>query len=346
MILKKSDDKSYQIETLNNLLHEAPSNLKPKIQRELNFLRAGIKGEQECTYHIDFNFKDSENSIVLHDLRFELNGMVAQVDHLILHRTLRIYCIETKHFNSGIKINEHGEFMQWNAFSKVYEGVPSPLAQNERHIRVLDDIFDQVIVLPSRLGLINYPTFHSFVVVNNDARIERSPKFDSQRLVKCESLFDSIMRDLDNIGIGTMLKVVSYQQLEDIAKQLIELHKPIAIDYHSKFGMNPKPHNNGYSSFHPKHTMNLSDAETKVPYKDNDSHIHKCQKCESDKISIQYGKFGYYFKCKNCNGNSNIKLVCVSQDHKVKLRKDGNRFYQECEECKSSVIYFVNNIEN
>jgi hypothetical protein len=58
-------------------------------------------------------------------------------------------------------------------------------------------------------------------------------------------------------------------------------------------------------------------------------------------LSVQYGKFGYYFKCGDCEGNSPIKLTC-SAGHKERIRKDGAKFFRECAECKTSALYFEN----
>ncbi|MDO8960851.1 MAG: nuclease-related domain-containing protein, partial [Methylophilus sp.] len=236
MILKQSDDKELQIQALESLLNIATGDKKAKVQKELNILRAGIMGEQETTYHIDFHLRDSENYAVIHDLRLEINGNVAQIDHILIHRHMRVYCIETKHFNAGIKINDDGEFMQWNGYKKVYEGIPSPLAQNQRHIRVLNEVFDNCISLPKLLGVELRPSFHSRVVVNNDARIERSKKFDSLPLVKSEYLYDSIKKDFENVGLGARLTSASRDDIDDIARQLMVLHQPIVIDYRAKFG--------------------------------------------------------------------------------------------------------------
>ena len=120
MILKNADDKEEQINALQYLISIAPPSIKSKIEQELRFVRAGIKGEQETAYLIDFNLGKSKNSFVIHDLRLEFKGRVAQIDHLLFHRTLNIYVIETKHFNSGIKINDNGEFMQWNSYKRTF----------------------------------------------------------------------------------------------------------------------------------------------------------------------------------------------------------------------------------
>lgn len=60
-------------------------------------------------------------------------GGVAQIDHLSIHRTYRFFVLEPKHVSHGLKITESVEFMRWNDWKKSYEGMPSPLQQNERH---------------------------------------------------------------------------------------------------------------------------------------------------------------------------------------------------------------------
>lgn len=340
MILKQPDGKIPQIQALETLLSSAPETVKPKIQKELHMLRAGIKGEQETMYHIDFNLRDSENYVVIHDLRLEINGNVAQIDHLLIHRHMRVYSIETKHFHAGIKINDDGEFMQWNGYKKVYEGIPSPIAQNQRHIRVLNEVFENCIALPKLLGLELNPSFHSRVVVNNDARIDRSKKFDSKELVKSEYLYESIKKDFENVGIGARLKSASLEDIEDVARQLMVLHQPITIDYRAKFGIEET--NVVKSDIAPYVAQKTNEASNEIKEANDNNNVHQCKKCNSQNVKIQYGKFGYYYKCADCDGNTNIKVDCGMEGHKAKIRKDGNKFFLDCAECKTSRLYFEN----
>lgn len=53
----------------------------------------------------------------------------------VLHQDvvyLQCFVLETKHFRDGLKITEEGEFLRFNGYTKRYEGMPSPIAQNER----------------------------------------------------------------------------------------------------------------------------------------------------------------------------------------------------------------------
>ncbi len=67
-----------------------------------------------------------------------------------------------------------------------------------------------------------------------------------------------------------------------------------------------------------------------------------CSKCSSESIQVIYGKYGYYFKCDSCGGNTNIPKTCVSKECKPKVRKEKLNFYMECPTCESSTLFFTN----
>lgn len=178
MLIKSATDIQPTITRLEGLLPGAPPGQKKQIEEDLRRIRAGAKGEREAAYLIDFDFKASRNTAVIHDLRLEINGRVAQIDHLLIHRTLNVYVLESKHFHAGLKITDDGEFLRWNEWKKTFEGMLSPLAQNERHIAVLKEVFNQ-IEMPTRLGMRLSPTFTSLVMVSAQTRID-GPKNSTQ----------------------------------------------------------------------------------------------------------------------------------------------------------------------
>ena len=91
MILKRKDDQSHRVEALQQLLQISglTKAQRDAIGKEIAILRSGEKGEREAAYHIDFGWKDGTNSAVIHDLRIEHNGRVAQIDRI--RPTNRIY---------------------------------------------------------------------------------------------------------------------------------------------------------------------------------------------------------------------------------------------------------------
>jgi hypothetical protein len=100
--------------------------------------KVGFKNEKEAAYLIDFDFKNNESTAVMHDLRFEYNGRVAQIDHIIMNSHF-IYVIESKFFSGEIEITENGNWIINYESDRIQIG--SPIIQNKRHISVLEDIF-------------------------------------------------------------------------------------------------------------------------------------------------------------------------------------------------------------
>ncbi len=344
MLLKSADKKDDQIIELERLVSLAHSDKKTKLEQELRNIRAGLKGEQEAAYLIDFGLKDSRNTLVLHDLRFEIDGRVAQIDHLLLHRSLTVFVLETKSFHAGLKITEDGEFLRWNGFKKTYEGMASPVAQNDRHIAVLKDVFE-LVDMPTRIGLRLGPTFESYILVSPNARIDRPKNYDTSRVLKADMLMDALDKRFEQEGVFERLastaKLVSFETLKNIGRQLIQRHQPTIFNYAARFGL-AEAQSPAQAVEEPAPAPYVAVAEQAVAELIETDNRVKCRGCESENLSVQYGKYGYYFKCADCDGNTPIKISCGNEGHKERIRKDGPRFFRECEQCKTSSLYFVN----
>jgi hypothetical protein len=210
-----------------------------RIEQEIRNIRSGMKGEAEAAYEMEFHYAASKNWMVIHDLRLECDGRVAQVDHLLINRFLEIYVCESKRFGEGIAINEHGEFAAFYA-SKPY-GVPSPIEQNKRHMAVLEAIFKNgQVAPPKRLGFTITPSLSGLVLVSKTARISR-PKAKLEGLdqvIKNDQLKARIDKDIDrDNNILTAAKIVGHDTLADFARRLVAVHKPISFDWAAKFGL-------------------------------------------------------------------------------------------------------------
>jgi hypothetical protein len=352
MIIKNADNKKDSIVILELMLACADAGKRTRIADEIRMMHAGIKGENESAYLIDFNFQKSESTAVIHDLRLEVEGRVAQIDHLLIHRTHRFYVLETKSFAHGLKINEHGEFLRWNEWKKNFEGMPSPIEQNRRHIVVLRDLLEQ-------LGYKN-PIIESFVLISPNARIDRPKGNDYAEVIKADQFFVALEKSLSSgtssVGgfFNAAAKVFFGEAPDLIAKKIIRLHRPISIDYAKKFGIHettpaaattpskertpdPVPVR-PVQAMAEKPPAQVVDALPVAPMLP----VFACKSCGSGEISIEYGKFGYYFKCAACGANSSFKLGCGVENHKERIRKERLTFYRECEGCGSSTVFFVN----
>lgn len=240
MLLKSADNKESQLAILKNLLnHEKiPANKKQLIEKELRNMSIGIATEKQAAYEIDFGFASTKNLIVLHDLRFEINGRVAQIDHLLMNRSLDVYVLETKTFGSGVSINDMGEFS--TTFNGREVGIPSPIEQNARHISVLKDAF-KLIGLPTRLGITLQPACHSVILVSKKGMITRPSESKLYKnVIKIDqfcSWYNASLDELKPSDVFGIFKICSSETIQSLCEKIIALHKPGRIDYIKKFGL-------------------------------------------------------------------------------------------------------------
>ncbi|MCE9569956.1 MAG: NERD domain-containing protein [Rhodocyclales bacterium] len=241
MLIKSADNKTKDIETLQGLLTHPAANAdaKRKIEQEIKFIQSGAKGERDAAYEIDFHYGPSKNWAVVHDLRIEHGGRVAQIDHILVNRFLDVWVCESKRFGEGIAINEHGECSAF--FNGKPYGLPSPFEQNRKHCAVLKAMFDDgVVELPKRLGFSIKPDIKSLVLVSKNARITR-PKAKTEGMddiLKADQIKARIEKEFDNDNnILTAAKIVGSDTLKDFAARLAAMHVPASFDWHAKFGL-------------------------------------------------------------------------------------------------------------
>lgn len=138
VILKESNDAKEYLQKLQDLLPEASGEVKEKIEKEIAIVNAGIFGED----NIMFELKNSGlDLVVLHDLYLKTaSGLTAQIDYLVIAPKY-VYVIECKNLFGNIEINNSGDFIRTFQYGKrtYKEGIYSPITQNERHLKVLNE---------------------------------------------------------------------------------------------------------------------------------------------------------------------------------------------------------------
>lgn len=231
MLIKSADDKSKRMVLLESLLDSALLNDDQKvwIRRDLKNLRYGIQGERDAAHYIDNHFADASNHAVVHDLRLELEGEVAQIDHLVIARGFTFYLLETKNFNGNLHINERGEFSVSYGHDKVF-GIPSPLEQSRRHENVLSKLLE-------RLGIAGRiqrkPAFKHVVLIHPKGTIHRpdAKMFDTSHVIKADQFASwrekHIEKDTSTLqAIGSMLNLRSADTVREWAEKIVRQHRP------------------------------------------------------------------------------------------------------------------------
>jgi hypothetical protein len=243
MLIKSADDKSRRLALLQDLQQSPMLDARQKewLRVELRNLTAGIKGEREAAFHLDGHYKDGQNNVLLHDLRFVLNGETAQIDHLVINRTGYMVLIETKNYSGDLEVNAHGEFTV--RYGKERYGIPSPYEQSRRHARILSKLLERLEISTRTDKL---PEFHNVVMMHPQAIIQRpdAKTFDTSFLIKADQFRAWHEKLVDGFSTGGVFKALfnlrSPDTIREWGEKLKRQHRP-ADQMDLPDWMQPKP---------------------------------------------------------------------------------------------------------
>lgn len=243
MLIKSADDKSRRLTLLEDLQKSSLLDARQKewLRVELRNLTTGIKGEREAAFHLDGHYKDSQHNVLLHDLRFVLDGETAQIDHVVINRTGYMVLIETKNYSGDLEVNAHGEFTV--RYGRDRYGIPSPYEQSRRHARILSKLLERLEISTRTDKL---PGFHNVVLMHPQAIIQRpdAKAFDTSFLIKADQFRAWHEKLVNGIGTGGVLKALfnvrSPDTIREWGEKLKRQHRPTDLLDLPEF-MQPKP---------------------------------------------------------------------------------------------------------
>lgn len=229
MLMKSADDKSRRLKLLEDLQQSKQLDYRQKkwLREELHRCSMGIRGERDSAHYLDNYFKDKENHVLLLDLRFVVDGDVAQIDHLILNRVGHMILVETKNHAGSLTVNAHGEFTVH--YEQDSFGIPSPWEQSRRHERILARLLER-LEITGRLD--KQPEFHHVVMLHPKAVITRpdAAQLDTSYLIKADQFPSWHEKFAKQVGATTLLKAMfNVRSMETItawAEKLKRQHRP------------------------------------------------------------------------------------------------------------------------
>lgn len=231
MLIKSADDKTKRLTLLQDLQNSQllDDAQKKRLGEDIFKLRRGIQGEKAAAHYLDNYFGDGKNSAIIHDLRLNLDGEIAQIDHLVINRILDFFLLETKSFGGDITITPHGEFSVKYAGDRTYN-IPSPIEQSKRHENVLRRLLNK-LEIKGRAGI--GLRFKHVVLVDPKAAIKRpdAKLFDSSMVIGADQFRTWQLAHLDKeVGavdvITTLFNVRGSDAVKEVAEKIVRQHKP------------------------------------------------------------------------------------------------------------------------
>lgn len=328
---------------------------------------AGFKAERQLAHYLKRAFGDSKDVFVFNDLRVVRDSEVAQIDHLLLHRSGMVI-IESKSVTSEISVNRQGEFVR--TFQGRRAGMPSPIEQARRQAELLRRLLDDhaASLLPRSLGVLQQ-RFGAFpidvLVAISDQGIITHQGTRPSELLKADAIPERLQaivtRHARARGITGLLRQaladdkkafdgagdfnLKAEDAERIANFLLTRHEEPGPPATSK----PVPPIRGpvTATNEPRRTsMTTTSDEDAGPRGIPGSRDQPaCKHCGAggQELQIEYGRYGYYFRCRSCDQATGIDLTCECRPRqRGKVRKSGPSFRFECANCGASQIFFEN----
>ena len=99
---------------------------KEKINRDLNIIKKGLKGESELNYYLSNTFKEI---YCLHNIRIKNGKQKSQIDFVVIARDC-IWVLESKSLSGNTNVNEDGKFSREDGYCTKYPLVQAEIQAN------------------------------------------------------------------------------------------------------------------------------------------------------------------------------------------------------------------------
>lgn len=307
---------------------------------------AGDAAERQMAFYLRRAFGDTPDVFVINDLRLVEDGDAAQIDHLVLHVAGAVL-IESKSVTQKVKVNTRGEWARW--WDGQWRGMPSPIIQARQQAEFLRSYLqkrraslrDKVLAGFVQAGFKNFD-MQVLVAVSDNGIIERGGKELASEAMKADQVTESVEailgRQRKAAGLGTLLFGKANDVRPSVRPEELErvINLLLAEDTHSalkKGSGNAVPTQDPWgfgvakAAIPPAPTPAPTSAPTPAPTPAPEPPAGPvCKKCASPRLFIKFGKFGYYWKCQDCAGNTAIDKTAPDGSQGT-LRKQGAAFY-------------------
>jgi hypothetical protein len=306
--------------------------LKPFDEREERDPRrsAGRRAERQMAHYLDRQFRPRKDFHVLHDVRIEHEGEVAQMDHLVVHG-FGIAIVESKSVSTSVRINHAGEWeRQWDG---RWRGMPDPILQGERQGLVLkrlltarqDELLDKVLgVFQGTFGAM---ALDAFAAISDDGTIRRAQKRQAPRAMKAdaipkaiEELVASYRRDVHMVSLNVRAFAQAPRDFKE--GELLRIGHFLRVQA-TDVPPEPQVATVAPPPIRPAAPVAAAGIEAQRTYV-------VCKHCGSSDLEARVGSYGPYAKCRACGTNTAVRISCDACAERVRLTPQPSGFDGTC----------------
>lgn len=331
--------------------------------------RAGIAAETQMAHYLHREFRDDPEVHVLHGLRLadplqpEQDGSTGacQIDHLIVHRW-GMFIVESKSVTEQVRVRPDGS--GGDEWSRLYRGketgMASPIRQARRQSEFLRSFLQRhrerlvgrqpfgmrtlarIKVGTDQRGFRSMP-IQLIVAISDGGRICRLDGWRAPRrpfrtfLQKADTVSETIAREVDRHRRGSGM--LNIQPAGEYGLWAMEADEPVRVARFlaANHEESTSPGSARLSPAAADHTRtpSRSAADRAQPGAVGET---VCNRCGATDLLADF-HYGYYWRCRSCGETMNMPTVCSScgaegrRGRGVRIRKEGPRYFRECEKC-------------
>jgi hypothetical protein len=330
--------------------------------------KAGARAEHDVAFYLRRSFGNHRPDVlVFHDLRFEHEGEVAQIDHLVIHRH-GMFIIETKSVSGELHIDRHGQFERVFSRSRR-EGMESPVRQAERQADLLrrlliankDHLRDRAL-----FGLIQGGFTHCPIEIRvaiSAKGIIRGAQY-APAVRKADLIPQEIEDRIEAHRAGSRLLsdphskdgiyVLNETERERLRVFLLAQHRPRNEGARQSRGMADGALKTPVASRNcERATVRPAPPPTHAQTRTPDdiagqtlpsvrTRAHSCPRCHSARLMMLRGRYGFLLKCEECQGKIRLDLRVPGTGKLGQLHSAGRSFILTCPDTGRQFVYFTN----
>ena len=234
IVLKDSCDSKEYLAKLQELRTTLPdsSDAAEKIDKEIAVTEAGIFGEDSVLFELK---NSGMNLVVIRDLYIQTDdGRSAQIDFFVITPYANVI-IECKNLFGNIEINNKGDFIRSFDYKgrKYKEGIYSPITQNERHLEVYKDCWENNKGFVTKLIAGKYfSDYNKSVMVLANSKTVVNDKFAKKEIKQQVIRADQLINYLKSLksDLGSSLK-----SMKESGERVLAMNVQNRTDYFKKF---------------------------------------------------------------------------------------------------------------
>lgn len=297
---------------------------------------AGRRAEEQMAFYLRRFFGASADVDVLNYLRIDLNGEVAQMDHLVLH-PYGLLIVESKSVSDSVQIGDDGQWKRW--FNKKPSGMPSPITQAKMQASLLRQLLEKTV---KQKGFFDRVRLDVLVAISDGGTIQWPKSGALPEVCKADQVPDRIGQRVDEFRrVRKEPDILTNAYRRAIADFLLKVHKPLERSVQKV--EEPIPAYKVISRNTPNALLANDWGRTATAKSSAENLPAKaCKYCKSSELEARHGQYGYYFYCRACEKNTGIKFACLACRGEGRIRKQGDSFFAECKACGASTLYHVN----